>query len=69
MMLLSSVPMDASAHVTFPRSMAFTTPRILEVAPVEVQGAVLCAQGVPPSLNHGLADWSNGGSSVMMINK
>lgn len=69
MMLFSSVHVGASAHVTFPRRMAFTIPRILDRAHVEVQGAVLCAQGVLPSLNDGLADWSNGGSSLVLINK
>lgn len=68
-MLFSSVHVDASAHVTFPRRMAFTASRILDMAHVEVQGAVLCAQGVLPSLNNSLADWSNGDSSLMLINK
>lgn len=44
-------------------------PRILDMEHMEVQGAVLCAQGVLPSLNNGLADWSDGGSSLMLINK
>lgn len=47
MMLFFSVHVGVSAHVTFPGRLVF---RILDMAHVGGQGAVLCAQGVLPPL-------------------